>query len=66
MKMTLNNKLFYFLVFDIMLLFLFSSFNLTNAQKMDKAPIKVGINFWVPNFFSFLLHKKKAFLKKMA
>ncbi len=59
--MTLNNKLFYFLVFDIMLLFLFSSFNLTNAQKMDKAPIKVGINFWVPNFSSFYCTRKRHF-----
>jgi len=63
MKMTLNNKLFYFLVFDIMLLFLFSSFNLTNAQKMEKSPIKVGINFWVPNFLAFIAQEKGIFKK---
>jgi NitT/TauT family transport system substrate-binding protein len=63
MRNNLNNKILYFLVFDILLLFLFSSFNLTNAQKMNTTPLKIGFDLWVPNFLAYVAQEKGIFKK---
>jgi NitT/TauT family transport system substrate-binding protein len=59
----INIKIKTIIVFSIIILLFSNSFVLINAQTLNKTPIKLGMDLWVPNFLAFVAHEKGIFKK---
>jgi len=63
MKKNIKNNVSLLLIFNILILLLFSnSYTIVNAQN-TKIPIKLGITLWVPNFLAYIAQEKGYFKK---
>ena len=63
MKKNIKNNVSLLLIFNILILLLFSnSYTIVNAQD-TKIPIKLGITLWVPNFLAYIAQEKGYFKK---
>jgi len=63
MKKNIKNNVSLLLIFNILILLLFSnSYTIVNAQS-TKIPIKLGITLWVPNFLAYIAQEKGYFKK---
>ena len=63
MKKIIKNNVSLPLIFNILILLLFSnSYTIVNAQN-TKIPIKLGITLWVPNFLAYIAQEKGYFKK---
>ena len=63
MKKIIKNNVSLLLIFNILILLLFSnSYTIVNAQN-TKIPIKLGITLWVPNFLAYIAQEKGYFKK---
>jgi NitT/TauT family transport system substrate-binding protein len=63
MKKNIKNNVSLLLIFNILIMLLFSnSYTIVNAQN-TKIPIKLGITLWVPNFLAYIAQEKGYFKK---
>jgi NitT/TauT family transport system substrate-binding protein len=59
----LNRKLYYALIFSVLVIPFSSCMNLVGAQVSDGEPINMVLTLWVPNFLAYLAQEKGYFDK---
>ena len=64
MSYNLNNKIRIILVFSFLIILVFNSFTLLEAQTINNKSIRLGIPVWVPDFLAYIA-QEKGILKKI-